>query len=192
MRLANRIALAAPYRHVYFPQVLRPSVASSIRLELGSLPWRLAETDFYQQYEVSLLDGPPVAIGASLAALRQAATSDEFARVLTQLTTHRGLRTVDVACHRSTTGQTIGIHTDHSEDRETCRLTLHFNDRWSIEDGGLFVVFGSEDPASAMEAFAPEMNTAVLFEISERSFHAVTHVECRRPRYSIVIATTAG
>lgn len=190
-QLADRFAVAAPYRHVYFPHVLLPSLAFAIRLELESLPWQLAQTDFYQQYEMSLLDCQP-GVGASLTTLRDFAMSDDFARILARITAHRSLRTVDIACHRSTTGQTIGIHTDSSEDRESCRLTLHFNAAWSVEDGGLFVVFANQSPASAIAAFAPEMNTAVLFEISERSFHAVTHVEGVRPRYSIVIAMTEG
>ncbi|TMQ07569.1 MAG: 2OG-Fe(II) oxygenase [Deltaproteobacteria bacterium] len=190
-RIADRFAVAAPFRHVYFPHVLQPSLAFAIRLELESLPWRLAKTDFYQQYEMSLLDCQP-GVGASLTALRDFAMSDDFARILARITAHHSLRTVDVACHRSTTGQTIGIHTDDSEDGESCRLTLHFNAAWPVEDGGLFVVFGNKDPTSAIAAFAPEMNTAVLFEISERSFHAVTHVEGIRSRYSIVIAMTEG
>lgn len=188
-RLFRRFAQTNPFPHVICSQILFPKVACEIQRELEFASWRLVETDFYQQHEFSLLDCP-YAPGPLLTALRDVVLGDEFALLLSRLTGHAGLRIVDIACHKSTPGQAIGIHTDYSEDEEICRLTLHFNESWKLEEGGLFVVFGSENPNSAVAAFLPEMNTAILFEISERSFHAVTCVDGMRPRYSIVIAAT--
>lgn len=189
--LSRWFAQAEPFPHVFCPQILVPKVADEIQQELEFASWRLVETEFYQQYEFSLLDCS-YALGPSLTAFRDVVLSGEFVLLLSRLTGHAGLRIVDIACHKSTKGQAIGIHTDYSEDEEICRLTLHFNESWKLEEGGLFVVFGSENPNSAVAAFLPEMNTAILFEISEQSFHAVTCVDGMRPRYSIVIAATSS
>jgi hypothetical protein len=190
--VAGRLAAAQPYPHLYLRNVLAPGQAQSVAREMAMLPWRLAETDFYEQYEMSLLDCETETLGATLRGFREAVMSDGFARWLEQVTQLPALRVGDIACHKSVRGQQIGIHTDHSAEAEACRLTLHFNAGWQLEEGGLFVTFSDHTPASAQAAYSPELNSAILFKISERSFHCVTPLEGIRPRYSVVIAMTTA
>ena len=190
--VAERLATAEPYPHFYLRKVLVPEQARAVARELEMLPWRLAETDFYEQYEMSLLDCEAKTLGPALRGFREAVMSDGFARWLAQITQSPALRIGDIACHKSVSGQQIGIHTDHSDEAEACRLTLHFNEGWQLEEGGLYVTFADHTPASAPGAYPPEMNTAILFKISERSFHCVTPLVGKRPRYSIVIAMTGA
>lgn len=180
-----------PYRHLFLPQVLRSKMADDILAEYPDLPWRLSETDFYEQYEITLLDCQQP-IGESLRALREVVLSYRFAKRLSSITGFPSLRVSDIACHRSTSGQQIGIHTDYSDNREVCRLTLHFNPHWRVEDGGLFVTFAGPEIDSAVATYPPEHNSAILFKISEHSYHAVTPVDSNRERYSMVIAMTAA
>jgi len=186
--LRERFDKAQPYRHVFIPEVFEASFADAIARESEGLAWRLSTTDFYEQYEVSLIDTEQPYDGTALDTLREVALSPSFAEFISSITGQGPLDVVDVACHRSTTGQQIGIHNDFYPEGEVCRFTIHLNPNWTINDGGLFVTFASKDSATMKAAYIPTMNSALLFEISPASFHAVTEVTCTRPRYSIVVS----
>jgi hypothetical protein len=186
--IRERFAKAQPYRHIFIPEVFQAAFAEAIARESEGLAWRLSTTDFYEQYEVSLIDTEKLFDSTALDALREVALSPSFAEFISSITGQGQLDVVDVACHRSTTGQQIGIHNDFYPDGEVCRFTIHLNTDWTLNDGGLFVAFASEDCATMTAAYLPAMNSALLFEISPASFHAVTEVTCTRPRYSIVVS----
>jgi hypothetical protein len=186
--LRDRFDRAQPYRHVFIPEVFDAGFAESLARDIESLPWRLATTDFYEQYEDSLIDTERPYAGTALDALREVAMSPEFADLISSVTGQGPLEVVDVACHLSTAGQQIGIHNDFYPEGEVCRFTIHLNPDWSLKDGGLFVTFAAADSAAVRAAYLPAMNSALLFEISSASFHAVTEVTAARPRYSIVVS----
>lgn len=186
--LRDRFDKAQPYRHVFIPEVFETTFAVAITREIESLSWRLATTDFYEQYEDSLIDTERPFAGTALDRLREVAMSLEFAELISSITRQGPLDVVDVACHRSMTGQQIGIHNDFYPEGEVCRFTIHLNPGWELEDGGLFVTFAAADSSAVRAAYLPAMNSALLFEISPASFHAVTEVTTSRPRYSIVIS----
>lgn len=186
--LCDRFDRAQPYRHVFIPEVFEAGFAESLARDIESLPWRLATTDFYEQYEDSLIDTERPYAGTALDALREMAMSPEFADLISSVTAQGPLEVVDVACHRSIAGQQIGIHNDFYPEGEVCRFTIHLNPDWSLKEGGLFVTFAASDSAAVRAAYLPAMNSALLFEISPASFHAVTEVTAARPRYSIVVS----
>lgn len=184
----DRFDKAQPYRHVFIPEVFDATFAEAIAREIEDLPWRLAATDFYEQYEDSLIDTERPFAGTALDGLREVAMNPDFAEFISSITRQGPLDVVDVACHRSTTGQQIGIHNDFYPEGEVCRFTIHLNPGWTLEDGGLLVTFAAADSSAVRSAYLPAMNSALLFEISPASFHAVTEVTTERPRYSIVIS----
>jgi hypothetical protein len=141
--LRHRFDKAEPYRHVFIPEVFDAEFAEAVTGEIEGLPWRLATTDFYEQYEDSLIDTERPFAGTALDALREVAMSPEFAELISSITRQGPLDVVDVACHRSTTGQQIGIHNDFYPEGEVCRFTIHLNPGWTLEDGGLFVTFAA-------------------------------------------------
>ena len=186
--LGERFAAGIPYRHIFLPQVLNLPFAAAIHRQFETLPWRLSSTEFYDQYEVSLLDIDYELGGTALGSLREVALGSSFGRIAEEITGISGLRVSDVACHRSCPGQQIGLHNDFSPDGEVCRWTLHFNPGWSIDEGGLFVTFAAPSTDAASAAYLPTMNSAIVFEISSASYHAVTPVAGSRDRYSLVIS----
>lgn len=190
--LRNRFDKAQPYRHIFIPDVFDGTFTEAVTRESEGLAWRLATTDFYEQYEVSLIDTEQPFAGTALDALREVALSPQFAELVSTITGQRQLEVVDVACHRSTTGQQIGIHNDFYPEEEVCRFTIHLNANWTVDEGGLFVTFAAADCEAMTAAYLPAMNSALLFEISPSSFHAVTEVTGARPRYSIVISFIRG
>lgn len=95
---------------------------------------------------------------------------------------------VDVTAHKLITGQKIGIHTDYGETAQTHRLLVQINTGWRMEFGGLLLLLSSRTPekfASEDRAYVPHHRSAVGFEISPRSYHAVTPVTTSASRYTL-------
>jgi Rps23 Pro-64 3,4-dihydroxylase Tpa1-like proline 4-hydroxylase len=83
---------------------------------------------------------------------------------------------VDITAHKLIPGQRIRIHNDFIPGAETHRLLMHFNRRWQDDNGGLFLLFNSADPADIHKIFRPVHNSAVGFAITTTSYHAVSTV----------------
>src|SRR6185436_3289122 len=186
--LREQFSKAEPYRHIFVPEAFDRDFAEAMLRDSEGLPWSLSTTEFYEQYEVSLIDTEQSLDNSAYDLLREIAMSPAFIDLIGTITGQGSLRVADVACHRSTTGQQIGIHNDFYPGGEVCRFTIHLNPAWQLDEGGLFVTFASADSAAMNAAYLPAMNSALLFEISPKSFHAVTAVTSSRPRYSIVIS----
>jgi Rps23 Pro-64 3,4-dihydroxylase Tpa1-like proline 4-hydroxylase len=95
---------------------------------------------------------------------------------------------VDITAHRMTNGEKIKIHTDHGDLDQHFRIIIQFNKDWEISNGGLIMLFDSDSPSLEQETnriYIPENGSAWGFEISERSFHAVSPIR-NNIRYSLV------
>jgi len=177
---------AEPYPFAYLTDVLRNNVANGMHAELGALEWRHEKNELYEQDVATLLDCDRSTVGPQLLAFRSVVLGREFIDLVGRFLGNP-VRIADIACHRSRAGHLIRVHTDHSADREVCRLTLHFNSGWSAEAGGEFLQF-SDPSGTPVASWAPAMNTAVLFRISTSSHHAVAPWNGFSVRYSVVLA----
>ena len=86
---------------------------------------------------------------------------------------------VRVTAHRLLAGAMLRPHTDIASLRFTHRLLIHLNRGWTRDNGGLLCLFDG-DPASKghrkRKLVLPAHRSAFAFEVSDRSFHAVTRV----------------
>ena len=145
-------------------------------------PWRLTEESFYSQHEFDMRnielpsDVAQLAADSILAAMRE---------LISGLFQRRLGTTVDVTAHRLTAGQRIRIHNDYLEGGETHRLIVQLNRGRAFSDGGHLLLFGGRKPEDVRVVLAPMSKQAMLFEISQRSHHAVSEV-VHGERYSIV------
>jgi hypothetical protein len=186
--LDRRVVAETPFRYATFEQCLP---ASASELVLGWLestaPWNHVETDFYEQHEFSCWE-----------------STDPVARILTSDALVSGLREeltalfgrelrpdATVVAHRLLPGHRIGIHNDHLEDGETHRFVIQLNHGLSDADGGLFMLFNSEDPADVHNILRPTSRTGFAFEISPASYHAISQMH-GNVRYSIVYSFFAA
>lgn len=176
---------ADPFPHMRVPGILEPATASRVLDWLKTrAPWVLRIESFYEQHEFSLLvadlDG---GMEALVAPTFVAAMQDELKG---RFGVEGELALVDVAAHRLTSGQTIRIHNDYLDSgEETHRLLIQLNDGWSADRGGLLMLFADDQPESLKSIVMPTHASGFAFEISPRSFHAVSSINSGE-RYTLV------
>ncbi len=180
--LAQAQLRQTPFRYSAIPRCLDQGIADELLDWFEhDAPWKLIETDFYEQYEFSLLDSDaaparlltnPKAMGAArdaMASLFQCAFKENL----------------HLVAHKLVPGQRIAIHNDFLPGQETHRLTIQLNRGLEDADGGFFMLFNSDNAADIHEIHRPCHLSALAFEISEASFHAVSRM-LDKERYTLV------
>jgi hypothetical protein len=178
-----------PFRYFLADRCLTPEIETALLQWLeGSVPWKLVETDFYEQYEFDLRDA---ALPGELAVLvAPEALGCLRGKMECALGCRLGPR-VDVVAHRLDPGQRIAIHNDLREGGETHRLTVQLNRGLSDEDGGFFMLFNSDDANDVHRILRPASVSAIGFAISAASHHAVSRLY-GGTRYTLVYSFHAA
>jgi len=178
-----------PFPHVRIPRILSCVDADAILTWLEEkAPWKLRIEDFYEQDEFSLLTtdlGPvvmPFVQQPFIEPIREA-IRDAFALQDTPML-------IDVNAHRLRPGQTIRIHNDFIDGEETHRLLIQLNHGWKVENGGLLMLFNGAAPEAVSALILPKHGSAFAFEISPRSFHAVSQIKAGE-RFTLVYSFRA-
>lgn len=174
---------SAPFR--YF--LVRSCLALGIREELlkwfeSEAPWRLVETDFYDQYEFSLLD---VALPKNIAQLVSSDNLLELRNAVAKIFETSFEDKITLVAHKLIPGQRIAIHNDYLGGSETHRLTVQLNRGLKDKDGGLFVLFNSFNPNDIHRVLRPLSGSGIAFEIGSNSNHAVSRMQ-HGERYTLV------
>jgi Rps23 Pro-64 3,4-dihydroxylase Tpa1-like proline 4-hydroxylase len=189
MHLDGRI-LDRPFPHVRIAEALPEEQAEQVLAWLEQqAPWSLCVADFYEQEEFSLLESEPSEVRCSLVdpsflETLQVAMRDSFGLPIAPVVT-------DVTAHRLTSGQTIRIHNDFIGGEETHRLLIQLNNGWTAEQGGLFMLFSSQAPDDVHSVIVPRHRSALAFEITPRSYHAVSQIKSGE-RYTLVYSFKAS
>ena len=176
---------AVPFEHILVDRCLDPHAEKALLdwFEQDA-PWRLVETDFYEQYEFSLLhEALPPAVARlfderAMAALRLQ-LSETFGVSLSPR--------LNAIAHKLTRGQRIAIHNDYLIGEETHRLTVQLNRGLDDEAGGLFMLFNSFDPADIHSIHRPISGSGIGFAIGAHSHHAVSRMHAGE-RFTIVFS----
>jgi len=110
---------------------------------------------------------------------------------LERLFSRKLLGAIKIDAHIMTPGHRIGIHTDFGSTKMTHRLVIQLNRGWAVSNGGRLVLLPERSPEESKEKqkiYFPLHCSAVGFEISDRSYHAVTPIlsgERYTLRYSV-------
>jgi Rps23 Pro-64 3,4-dihydroxylase Tpa1-like proline 4-hydroxylase len=144
--------------------------------------WQLTETDFYEQYEFSLLSSE---LPTHLKCLISEETIQYIERRFEEIFQIESLSLVGVVAHKLVENHRIGIHNDFINGEETHRLIIQINSGWKEENGGYLMLFSSSEVKDVAKIIIPFSNSVVGFEISERSYHAVSKIY-NFSRYTIV------
>ena len=183
-------ANTAPFPHALVPSILSSREASAILFWLAHhAPWNLRTESFYEQYEFSLLD---VKLPSEIGDL----TAPHFIKALQSflkdvIGAPGNLELVGACAHKLILGQTIRLHNDFIGPEETHRVLIQLNDGWDAKNGGILMLFKSGRPEDVVAAFVPEHGSGFAFEISARSFHAVSTIRSGE-RFTLVYTFRAS
>ena len=174
---------AEPFRYFLVRRCLVPDIEQVLLQWFETdAPWRLVETDFYEQYEFSMFD---VVLPRSLSSLTSPHNLAMLRREIAAIFGQKFGDRMMVVAHKLTPGQRIAIHNDHLTGEETHRLTVQINRGLRDEDGGLFMLFNSFDPKDIHRLIRPIGGSGIGFEIGGNSHHAVSRLHGGE-RYTLV------
>jgi len=163
-----------PFPYAVSSRAFRDDISLDILKWLETeAPWKLVETDFYEQFEFNFADAH---LPDRLTFLWNEKFLDALKAEIQKLSGKHLSGQIDATAHRLISGQRIRIHNDFLEDGETYRLLIQLNRGWRDEEGGFLLFFNSSDPADVHKVFRPTHNSAVAFAISPNSNHAVTTI----------------
>lgn len=185
LRLTSLEVFVKPFPYFTAAEGLGGVVSSAILEWLETkAPWKLVETDFYEQYEFSMFGVPlprPLKFVVGRPFLNEVRVKME--RVFGRRLSER----IDCTAHKLVQGQTIRIHNDCLPAGETHRVLLQLNRGWLDAQGGYLMLFNSQDPSDVHRIFPPVNDSVVGFAISERSNHAVSTVHAGE-RFTLVFS----
>jgi len=136
-------------------------------------PWTLAQREFYEQHEFSLLHHD---LPSPVSFLTASSLTDYFKAALGRAFGVTFENRFDVTAHRLTSKQVIKIHNDYLPGQETHRLLIQLNRSWETSQGGLLILFSEPRAEAAAKFILPKSRSAFGFEISPRSLHAVSTI----------------
>lgn len=177
-----------PFPHVTHPAPLPAMLcAAALTWMETTAPWRLRIASFYEQWELHL---EPSVLPVELTAILATETIDRLrTEILTPLTNAR-LSLTEITAHKLVPGQTIRVHNDYLDGGESHRLLIQLNRGWDDAQGGLLMLFGSASPEDVRRILRPVNRSAMAFQISPQSFHAVSTIR-QGHRYTLVYSFTA-
>lgn len=178
-----------PFSHFTVPACMD---ARAAELLLGwfetAAPWRhRGEDDFYDCFDVNFrtITVPPgldFLVGDPfLAGVRRAFESLLGAKLGAKM---------DVTAHKLVPGYRVGVHSDFGPIKQTYRFLVQLNRGFTVDNGGILMLFDEESPQETSNNhryYLPRHQSAVGFEISERSFHAVSTVRTGE-RYTFCVS----
>lgn len=174
-----------PFPHAVAELLLAPDLAERALgwLETAA-PWKLRVEDFYEQHECPLSNET---LPAELLSLIEPDAIQGYADAMLAPIDAGELTLTEATAHRLTRGQSIRIHNDFIEGAETHRIIVQLNRGWEDENGGFLMFFSSCHAEDVVRVLRPIHASAVAFEISPRSFHAVS-ATARGERYTLVFS----
>lgn len=174
LNLSSAVAQNTPFPHFSATSVLSNDLAVKLyNWFLSTAEWNLVETDFYEQYEFSLLN---IKLQEDLKCLIERDFLTIIENQFTASFNVKGFELVDVVAHKLVNSQHIGVHNDFINGEETHRMLIQINPHWKEEHGGYLLLFNSSDSKDMAKVVSPINNTAFGFEISKKSHHAVSKI----------------
>lgn len=168
-----------PFNHFLVNSVLKHGLEIKLLDWLESTDnWDFTETDFYTQYEFSLLN---VKIPKELFSLLDPQTINSIKKQFNI----NSLELVGLTVHKLIDGYKMGVHNDFIGKDESHRFLIQINSGWIEDNGGYLMLFNSMNSEDVSKIIMPLNNTGFGFEISPKSYHAVSTVY-NFSRYTLV------
>lgn len=177
-----------PFTHfVRFDAIDSDAASATLEWLEESDRWVPRADPRYHFYELPLRDPASPKVASFL-------LGESCANVLTECSHAFGVSfdSVTLAIHKMQPGCRIRVHTDHGTDAVTHRFIIHLNRGWEAANGGLLLFLNAEHRDEIHEShryYMPQNRLGVGFEVSDRSYHAVSEV-LAGTRYTLCYSLT--
>jgi Rps23 Pro-64 3,4-dihydroxylase Tpa1-like proline 4-hydroxylase len=183
--LSGAVSRSEPFPCFTVAEAVPPNLEQALLTWFESeAPWRLTVMDFYEQYEFDFQD-------VDLPVFLKPLFSEDVLRELRQsvgaLLGASLKPPIEITAHKLNRSQRIRIHNDSRPNGETHRLLVQLNRGWDEANGGLLMLFRGPQVETLDDFIAPTTRSAFGFEISPRSYHAVSQVH-QGDRYTLVFS----
>ncbi len=153
--------------YVFLYPLLSDNSSKKILGTLYSCVW-VKETGNFYDIEVSNADY----IKKQVCHILDKELRDDFKRELFSEFGFDGSGNYNLILQKYSEGSNIGVHTD--ENTHELRLIINFNDKWSVEDGGIWILSKSSDLRSSQHLIPPLNNLAIGFVCAQDSYHCMS------------------
>src|SRR5579863_754254 len=144
---------AKPFPHATHAAPLPAALcAATLDWMENAAPWQLRIASFYEQWELHL---EPGLVPVELTPLLDFKTIHHLRTLMLAPLAASRLILTEVTAHKLVPGQTIRVHNDYLDNRETHRLLVQFNRGWEDAQGGLLMLFGSASPEDVRRILRP-------------------------------------
>ncbi|CAA9890973.1 conserved hypothetical protein [Candidatus Methylobacter favarea] len=151
LEMENTEVFALPFPYCVCNQALSPQLCLELLTWLeNDAPWKLVETDFYEQYEFSFFD---VQLPSEISFLTSPEYLSQVKNQVERLFSVKLETRIDFTAHKLISGQRIRIHNDNIPGCETHRLLIQLNRGWKDENGGMLMFLIVKVPAIYIRYF---------------------------------------
>ena len=173
---------AIPFRHVVIDDFLDPSFANTILQFFPAL--NSMKTHYAGINERKAEDTNFEKLDQSFTELHDALSSKEFIKWIESITSIESISTINdrlgYGLHQGGNRSFLDIHIDYNIHpiqnlRRRLNLLIYFNPRWDSHWGGN-LEFWDIGVKNCIQNITPQLNRAVIFECSEKSFHGYSRM----------------
>lgn len=168
-----------PFTHFVVPNLLGSKTRTAlINWFEEEAPWRPRHEDFYDSFNMNLREAH---LPKNLSFLIEYSYLNVVRGQMEKIFSTKLASKIDVAGQKMIHGYRLGIHTDFIPEQQcySHRLLIQLNRGWTVENGGLLILLDHENPSPESKThkyYLPYNSSGYGFEISPRSFHAVSPV----------------
>ncbi len=110
-------------------------------------------------------------------------SSKDFSKLISKLTGEK-LGKIDMHAHLYKQGDYLLFHDDVVEGRKIA-YALNLSSGFSEKDGGKLQMYDVKNPEKPAKEIIPAFNSLVIFQVSEKSLHAVEEIKSDKIRLSV-------
>ncbi len=181
--LRKEFSKSKPFRYVLIKNFLPSNFSELILKSLQKEEFKLKESDLFRFKQT---DDLKFSRNKTLNSFYTMFSSKEFLGFISDITGKKLSGKIDVAGTLYGNTDYLLPHDDRLEKRKIAYV-YYLTKNFSKRDGGELVFYNrvKNDPTKIVKRFIPMWNSIILFEVSQRSFHAVKEVLTKKKRYAI-------
>ncbi|MDO8556443.1 MAG: 2OG-Fe(II) oxygenase family protein [Nanoarchaeota archaeon] len=173
----------SPFPHVVVKNFLFPKKAEAIAQALRKEVFTAKDSDLFKFRQTKEIASSKNRVLQEFYHLLQSA---EMLKYIEQLTTVKGLRSIDMSGFIYSDTDYLLCHDDRLEGRKVAYI-YYLSEDFSKQDGGALQLFSSKNkhPSKIAKKILPTFNALMVFPVTPVSFHQVQEIMSKKERLTL-------